>query len=644
MKLIKKTLTLLLSLCILFSAFAVMPLFKRADAASPNTYLVENGVCEYSIVAPANRSGDVDYAVTELFTLFKEATGISLPILDDTNRIFKASSKYISVGNTTLFMQTGETLPNSLGENGVYIKTVEKSVFINGADETGVLYAVYDFLSLVFDYEFYGREAYKINKNVDTLKLLTINYNYTPSFASRAAGGYDEMYNTVNVKRLRHVNLLEPFLATGINKLHNSVDYVKDAISGHENYWIAQNGSIDAALGYNLCYNARGNATEKEALLEQVTSVVKDVLRNDLNKKWLNISLMDNVPVCNCSTCQDIEQTYGFSIASDILFCNEVRARVQDWFESEEGIPYARDFSFNVFAYMGSEHAPVVLNSSTGKYEGKNGLECADGVGVFYAPIYHDYTSSLYDTVNKDTLKNLQGWSAIADNLFVWFYDMNYQDYFTSYDTFNYKQELLQFTAGLGNVEYVHFQGQQWSQSITSTGWQNLHVYLNAKLQWNVNADVDALTRDFFENFYGPAADIMFDIFNQTEVHYAYLRSNFSDFPTTYSCETSIIASKHFSQPLLTSWINKFQEAYDAIEYLKKDFPELYEDYFYRIATEEVSPLYIILKLYKSYLNSDTLAKYVNDLKTYTADYGFVPNGGGLSVSYKDIWVELGIE
>ena len=66
-------------------------------------YIVKDGKTDYKVVLPENCSSTITTAASELTTFFYEATGITLPVIDDTKvGEVTENSQYISLGNTSL--------------------------------------------------------------------------------------------------------------------------------------------------------------------------------------------------------------------------------------------------------------------------------------------------------------------------------------------------------------------------------------------------------------------------------------------------------------------------------------------------------------------------------------------------------------
>ena len=143
---------------------------------------VSNLGSQYSIVVP-----DADYnyegsaknynviAYQELVYFINQAVGCTLNVVSDSGLVLNDGSKYISLGETTLFEQSGiEIDKEKLGDSGYVIKTVGDSIFICGAKKLGSLYGVYELLKHTVGYEYYSFDEIYLDK-VSSVNLLDFN-------------------------------------------------------------------------------------------------------------------------------------------------------------------------------------------------------------------------------------------------------------------------------------------------------------------------------------------------------------------------------------------------------------------------------------------------------------------------------------
>ena len=85
--------------------------------------IAADGKSDYSIVIPEDASGDVTFAASELQTFFADATGITLPILSDTNLSFDEDKPYFSLGKTSIFEGTKLTFTDEMRQENQYCLT-----------------------------------------------------------------------------------------------------------------------------------------------------------------------------------------------------------------------------------------------------------------------------------------------------------------------------------------------------------------------------------------------------------------------------------------------------------------------------------------------------------------------------------------
>lgn len=98
-------------------------------------------------------------------------------------------------------------------------------------------------------------------------------------------------------------------------------------------------------------------------------------------------------------------------------------------------------------------------------------------------------------------MKALEGWSQISDNLFVWDYGINFDNYLSPFPNFHILQDNIRtFRDHHVKMHFSQIAGS-WCGDFAE-----LRAYLVAKLMWNPDADVDSLMTTFLRGYYGPAA------------------------------------------------------------------------------------------------------------------------------------------
>ena len=188
--------------------------FTNEDSATE--WLVKDGKTDYVLYAPAVQSDDMKAAVEEFQLLFYDATGINIPCILDTSPAVE-NGKYISLGENSLFesvyvedgfegydankhITVSEYDKANLKEDGVRMLTKGKTVYLlGGLLEDGVVNAVYTFMNLHFNYEYFYRNCITIDKNVTDEKLKIFNVKDVPDINRRVynVNWYSTVYDVI---------------------------------------------------------------------------------------------------------------------------------------------------------------------------------------------------------------------------------------------------------------------------------------------------------------------------------------------------------------------------------------------------------------------------------------------------------------
>ncbi|MBR2322537.1 MAG: DUF4838 domain-containing protein [Clostridia bacterium] len=174
--------------------------FTNTD--SDTEWLVKDGKTDYVLYVPAVQSEKIKTAIQEFQLLFFDATGINIDYVLDTTPAVE-NGKYISLGENALFesiyveddfegydankhITKSEFDKANLKEDGVRILTKGKTVYLlGGLLDTGVVNAVYTFMNLHFNYEYFYRNCITIDKDVTDEKLKIFNVKDVPDIDRR---------------------------------------------------------------------------------------------------------------------------------------------------------------------------------------------------------------------------------------------------------------------------------------------------------------------------------------------------------------------------------------------------------------------------------------------------------------------------
>ena len=593
------------------------------------------------IVVPENATDVETMAAEDLKNFFDEATGITLSVIPDSlAESFYSEVRYFSVGNTSLLSEAGiglkkQDLGVDLGANGYVLKTYEKIygdinarvVFMAGGDGYGTLYAVQEFLKETFGFEVYAVYAeggdyvganytgeYTLETGVKNKECKPLNKTVVPDIEWLFSGYYAVTYDKGNLgekatdlaekkawaTRMGYqvsndILMYSEDAELPIPAIHNLVDFVP------YEYW-----SAEYPEWYSNYYDTSIEASKVQLCLSNeemyetaFLPALKSLILLNKNKEYVTITQEDYQNTwCTCSACLQDKETYGSNSGNYIQFANKVASDIKAWLNEECG---GRKVDILIFAYYDTAEPPVVKNAN-GSYSAiDDSVKLADNIVLYWVAsrsghnVNWSYPLNDNEHLNPSGLtnyayyENLVQWSALTNRLMIWNYDNSFVDYMTFFNTFDSLQGNMQIFKEFG-AEYIINQGG-WNNGFGSN-FQDLKIYLSSKLRWDVNADVDALTRDFFANYYKDAAEPMFVLYNA-------LLDNLRNYSGYKGVNTAIYLKRTiYSKSELYSYLELIDEAYEAIEKYQVIKPSLYSKLYNRITREGLSYRYALIMLY----------------------------------------------
>ena len=666
-----KFLSLALSVITALSCFALVGCSKESKSSSdPNHYrkvvetqewLVKEAKTDYSILISADADDNIVTASRELQTLFKEATGITLNILTDDAVTYSKDGKFLSIGKNKASNAVGLVADKSkIKAQGFYIKTVDNSIFMIGGTSLGSLYSVYEFLSIQFGFEHYFTDVYYIDKNVTDISFNLYDVREIPDIdvMTVPSVGYIQ-YNSENANRMRVVPISGWSIPqNNYNNVHNAFQILpyEKFLEEHPR-WYTTSDITEIKEG-QLCFSAHTNLldpnadmTEYNAFVNEIATVIKLGLTKS-QADIFTISQRDNKGFCNCDDCNAISNYYGAKSSLLVLLCNRLSDMMNEWFETPEGEPYKRDLKILFLAYQDVEEAPAVYNSETGKYKANHpDMVCRPNVGVQMASLSVYNTFDFKHEVNKERKENILAWRALTNNFTFWIYDVNFQNYFVPYDSFIIKKDFYKLLAESGTM-VLNDQGQTQNLG-TCTAWGNLKSYLETKLRWDIDVDLVALTKRYFEVCYKTAADTMYNVYLQYKAHAHDIKIKASKGAfgekigegTLGDIFGGLENSKLWEKPMLESWLAQFKKALTELDQIKESDPNGYALAYKMICGELISPLYMLVKLHDTAYSSDTLVAMKKEFKNYCEISGIdyymdSTASGGIQNLYKELGIE----
>lgn len=603
-------------------------------AKETSKYMIQNGSTDYKIVIPADSGEYIQAAKDELSLFFHEATNVALEYVIESEEgiAHSQSGKYISIGETKMLESAGiEVDKSALGSDGIRIVTKDNAIYLFGGSDYGSLYAVYDLLTILFNFEVYSYDCIQIDRNVRNVKLYNFDVRDIPDVAMRSNSWAMRKNNVNNFAYrskmiLAKSNYLMPLGDDRVGgkprSIHNSFQILPKAEyeEKHEK-WYSTNGD-------QLCYTARGDQKEYEAMVEKIAEVIEyDLTKYPVDKyPSYNIgafTMEDTGTNCTCSACAQAKIKYNSDSGAVIVMQNKIMEKVHAWMNLPENKEYKReDFKLAFFAYHNYADAPAYYDEAKGKYVVNHpDLVMREDVGV-YLCMSDDlsYLVNVYDEINDKGRENLLAWFDIANTTYLWAYNCNFQGYLFMHASMNFfDTEGYQFMIQSG----VKMLENQSASSQELTAFHALKAYLDYKLQWDCTLDSKELTQNWFDAMFGPASNVMMELFNQEReyniMQYATL-GWFEECKGVYSA--SFWNEKYWDYAVLQNFIAQCNAAKEIINKKVAD-KQTREMYIKHIELEWIYPAFTTLRIFKedAVPNKESFRSLKSEFKTVSAKF-----------------------
>ena len=568
--------------------------------------MVENGTTRYKLLVKPEDEMTYSEAINEFKDIFQMSTGIMIQLEKDNGVGFSNDATYISLGETSAFLESGITADyQTLGNQGYQIETKGKSIFVIGK-KSGILFGVYDLLNKLVDYEMYTTFNPYVKRNLKEIPLPDLRIKEVPDIEYRIPVMGAQFNSKKLTHRMRYLQSGEVILPGG--QAHNILDWIVPLEEHKDTHpeWFSRDQK-------QLCYTARGDQEAYAAMLAEAVENIKEVLERHPSQTAMSITQMDVGVWCECESCQALQDYYGADSASQILFVNDVATTIEEWLDEEQG---GREVQFMIFAYHKSEDAPVKQNEDGTWVAVDDKVKLKKNVSVWIAPIYEDYTISVTHENSVRIRTLMESWHAVADSYFVWAYNVYFDNYLIPYDSYASMQDLVKYFVS-HNTEFLWVQGN-WNLR-QNTGYDQLKSYLYSKLLWNCNLNVGELISDYFDKVYYEASDVMEETFwawrAQSEIQRGLGRSG-----NIYMAPKE---EKYWPKRYLDAQLAKMEDAKKLIEKYQTEDPALYQDIYDCIVCETISLRYIMLELYSTSLDKQALADFKRAFKDDTNRLGF---------------------
>jgi len=462
-----------------------------ARAAERGLTLVDNGTPKATIVLSAQANEKAKFAAQELQTYIAKISGATLPIASDADN---PQGALILVGKSKLTdamkVKIPSGLTNARREEGFTMVCQGNRLVLAGNDEGpyhGTEYAVYDFLRRLGVRWFMPGEYGEVVPKQTTITAPPLNVTEKPDFIMRNWWLHITPELREHELRWKIRNKMNPevmFAIPGDSSVRNVLPESK-YFKEHPEYF---------AMNPDGSRNPHHPNLTNPKTVEIAADIIKDYFRKNPGANSYGFAPDDGLP--RDYSPETVKLNQGFV---DLLGRPGVPGEVstsEEWFT----------FVNKVAAEVRREFPDVYI--ATNGYANRNmppqGVKLDDHLVVMFAAIWsctlHAYDDPhCWQKVRQGQM--LKRWCELSKN--VWIYGYNYQMLVSALTPLPETRKLRRDFPLMKKWGIIGFHDE------TRNVWAECGIasrYLRAQLEWNANADVDAILDDFYAKWYSKAA------------------------------------------------------------------------------------------------------------------------------------------
>ncbi|HEY3835503.1 MAG TPA: DUF4838 domain-containing protein [Bryobacteraceae bacterium] len=443
--------------------------------------LVDHGKSAYTIVIASQASPSEQHAAQELQRFLEEMSGARLPIATDAQPV--AGNHLVLLGESAKL-----NLHRDFGPEEFLLRADGSKLIIAGGHQRGTLYGVYTFLDQL-GCRWFTRDVSRIPK-LPTIKIDALNEFHKPAFEYREpffTEAWDKDWAARNRTNGDHTQLdastggklqYYPFVHSFYQLLPPAKYFAQ-----HPEYYSLIDGKRRTERA-QLCLT-------NPDVLRLVTAQVETWIAEHPEATIFSVSQNDWEGWCECDRCRRVEQEEGGQHSGPLLrFVNAVAEEVGKRHPGK---------LIDTLAYWYTENPPLHVRPAP------NVRIRLCPIGICVAHSFATCPRSAY------FYRNLQAWSAITNQLYIWHYNTNFSHYQLPFPDFDELAADIPIYRKHGVVG-LFLQGAY----PPGGGGENseLRAYVLARLLWDPSIDVNRTIDEFMATVYGPSAGAMRQYFD----------------------------------------------------------------------------------------------------------------------------------
>ncbi len=446
---------------------------------------------DYTIVIAKDAHAAYKSAAKEFGDFVEQITGGRLPQADDSGSL---PAKAVLIGPSKFSQQLlGEKYAfDKMDEDSFLLKAVGPHVVVLGKKRGGQ-YGVYELLERFGGCRWYASWHSVIPKADKFSVPSDLDDFQKPAFIMREPFWYD-MFRTMQALRNKcNGNRMELKEEHGGKIRFGGGQFVHTfgRLVPLAKYWDTHPEYYSEINGKRIKDRTQLCLSNPD-VLQIVTATVKDWIRKTPDATIFSVSQNDWYNACQCANCKAIKEQYGTESGVMVWFVNQVAEAVEKEFPN---------VLIETLAYQYTREPPKNIVPR------RNVLPRLCTIELDFA---HDIYNSNCDE-NVKFRKDLETWSAISKQLYIWDYVTDFTHYLAPYPNFY----SLQGNAKAFRDNHVIGVMSEGAFHADHADFAELKGWILAKLLWNPDLDVMALLDDFMNGYYGKGAPYVRQYFDE---------------------------------------------------------------------------------------------------------------------------------
>lgn len=495
---------------LLFLALGLLTVSAAYVSAEEPLTLAEAQATEFVITTPENPTAVQTTAANELAKFLNEITGATFAIQTESDASSDPAIKQFVIGksktSSALLAKNGGKDETDCAYDNVRIERCGNAIVLSGHEVRGALYAVYTFLENDLGCRWWTASESTIPKNASP-KIDVTPVDYAPKLESRESyyTGFNGRANAEFAVKM---------------KCNGNSNAIPDEFGGHQSFqyfvhsfyplispekyfhdhpdWFPEIDGVRKVGRPGWC--KPGSAYEEfaktlkpeqiheagtqlcltnEELFQEMLKNALAALKNNPKATIISISQNDWHGFCTCPKCKAIDEEEGSHAGSLLRFVNRMAEEI------EKVYPH---IYVETLAYQYTRKPPKITHARHNVIVRLCSIECS-------------FVQTLANGPQNASFKaDMEGWSKMAPNIFVWDYMTDFALYLLPFPNYRVWKDNINFFIENNTIGLF----EQGDYHLNTGDFVQLRGWVVAKLLWNPSLDQRALMEEFIAGYYAP--------------------------------------------------------------------------------------------------------------------------------------------